>query len=413
MATDRNLIDGILNTGPHPQASPPPLPPELAGEESLPPRTEGPPDWIPEEPPEPFDPETSEEIIFPEEAIDSAGSQKAPSNGIDTWAYYLPFHFHGERRWGIYVKESGIRELARRLTNRLPLGVTSSIPIYDIAFDLLYEHEFFHHKVEVACSRLQYPGLLAGCQPMYPSYFSDTYASNHEEMLANAAAITSLKRPSPSREPRTRTRTQRIWDHMPSHLEGALKQAAIDEFLTHPRPYCDFHRYLRAMPRGRKIILSRMLDAAAVQHPVGLLQPHDPLRPMLRESGYFHDIERRSTGCPVRIVFDLGQMRWVRRFPAEYGLQVFVYTNDHRPKHIHVLETQEDKRREKHRYLWPEVLEDPNTALYKVTSEAKESEDYTEKVKDTHVSSLKKLKKYLDKHHKVIGRKVHKVYGAD
>lgn len=52
----------------------------------------------------------------------------------------------------------------------------------NLAYQVLYEHEMFHHQCELVASL----GELAWLDEMYPAYFSDKKAAENEEAMANA-----------------------------------------------------------------------------------------------------------------------------------------------------------------------------------------------------------------------------------
>ena len=244
MHRDRRLIETVIDDGPFapdepPESSPEELPrvddrPVEVPEdwEMRPPR----PDWVPDldEYPASLDavriwPDDNIDIdaLAESDAVPSAGTPAYPPNGIDAWAYYKPFHFYRHRDWGIFLLESGIAELSRRiLQGAQPVGADRFL-IPTLAKNALYLHEFFHHITEVACSRLQHVGKLAGAQPAYPSYFGDRYGSFFEEILANAHAIRELKR----------TRTLSFAAHQ--NYTNAVDNL-VDEFRKHAPPYSLF-----------------------------------------------------------------------------------------------------------------------------------------------------------------------------
>lgn len=115
----------------------------------------------------------------------------------DTCAWYQPIHFYGHD-WGIYVKESCVKQLARRLNHEMERSRSIVHPIsypsryikalLRASFALYYRHELFHHKTECLGLRLH----VAEQQPRYVNYFNKVYIpttntdSQLEESLANA-----------------------------------------------------------------------------------------------------------------------------------------------------------------------------------------------------------------------------------
>lgn len=128
-----------------------------------------PPDWIPDEsltvpletvPVGPEDEITIDAEDFPN-GLDLYPPRSSPHSDaqappFDALAYYLPFHFY-RTRWGIYLSETGILEVTRQVLGSHRLALTDRWVI-GFAARALFLHEFFHHAVEVACSRLEFPG---------------------------------------------------------------------------------------------------------------------------------------------------------------------------------------------------------------------------------------------------------------
>ncbi|MGH7062639.1 MAG: hypothetical protein ACREET_01025 [Stellaceae bacterium] len=176
---------------------------------------------------------------------DSPMGSVAPA--FDALAYYLPFHFY-LKKWGIYIKASGILELTRRIVGRSDLCKNERW-LVGFAAQCLFLHEFFHHSTEAACSRLEYPmaPLWANSgKDLYSSYFADQCGGSVEEALANANVARCIRRyfrnvPDPQSYDLTK--------------QGLLK--AMDD---QPAPYKEFRRFLANGPhaRGRDHLIDRM-----------------------------------------------------------------------------------------------------------------------------------------------------------
>ena len=93
--------------------------------------------------------------------------------------------------------------------------------------------------------------------------------------------------------------------------------------------YCDFSKWLppRFTNGERHVSVSMTKTAAVINFLTGVQHPAEFL---------FRNASGRPV--PVYIVLDLS-VPWVRvakPFPKAFGLQAFVYSNDHRPPHIHI-----------------------------------------------------------------------------
>ena len=69
---------------------------------------------------------------------------------------------------------------------------------------------------------------------------------------------------------------------------------------------------------------------------------------------YFAEVTPVVSDYPLYLVLDRhgSHLRIARPFPKMLGLQVFVYSNDHTPVHIHVRDLDGDIST---RYLWPSL----------------------------------------------------------
>jgi hypothetical protein len=240
-------------------------------------------------------------------------------------AFYLPFHFY-RTAWGIYIRAAGVWALARRLAlpRKLP-----DLSVLACAYNLLLEHERLHFCAEYAASRIE----VVTAQACYDAYFKDKDANLHEEALANARALRGLRRRTPSK----------------------LVQAAEAWMATQGPGYCDFNEWLP--PR----FTDGERRAAVLMTSVAALTNRLDLSPMPASASSYawhpadflfrHAAERL---IPVYIVLDLS-VPWVRiakPFPKGFGLQVYVYSNDHKPPHIHIERPPGTPRT---RYQWPEL----------------------------------------------------------
>lgn len=228
------------------------------------------------------------------------------------FAYYLPFHFY-RTSWGIYIRAYGIDRLARLLTVPAPLTPAG----VSFAFNLLLEHERLHFLAEIAASKLE----VAFCQPSYEPYFRNTEAAFHEEAVANAHTLSSAKR----------------------GFANPLVKTASSWMSKQDPGYSDYHQWLGPLlPIGQRKASAVMVDAkpgikvmGRVVGPQGfhLLTP----RPQNWPGEFLFD-ERRRMRPPIYLVVDVPVpwLRVVKPFPKQFGLQVLVHTNDHKPPHIHI-----------------------------------------------------------------------------
>ena len=324
----------------------------------------------------------NEEIIWePDGQADDDLSEPsrvvAESPNVDLYAYYLPFHFY-RRRWGVYIKASGILAIAAHLSKE---RFASSLTYYQLnsVFRVLLEHELFHHRVELACARAEIPMLdllRANGVPdsPYQWYFFDSDGGLHEEAMANANAIRELGK----------------WQAKASstHSKNRAFEARMSSFLeSQPAGYRDFGLWVddrrfrlgkeKVIDEFRRSLLPRALKVKS-DLPSGLVPGHV----------YFR--ERGVQGCPVYLVMDSASrhLRRVRPFPRAFGMRILVHTNDHPPPHVHL---ERPVGKEYGRYSWPDF--EPLKGAAPIPRALK-----------------KDLGGYLEEYGKGIGNKIDEVY---
>jgi hypothetical protein len=234
---------------------------------------------------------------------------RRPDLPIDTLAYYLPFHLHGD--WGIYLREGGLLAVASILKGS-PLSPGDSALIA-CGHRLLLDHEFTHFQAEVACARAE----VVVKRRLYDGYFHDGFAAAHEESLANASAFRGLRRePTPLQE--------RVAKWMKRQGPG----------------YRDFERWVRygTFAEGCR---------RASQHMLKSLSAARASRPEPAE--FLFDSVRRFKP-PVYMVLDVSLASTLKPFPKAHGMRVLVHTRDHPPPHIHI---EIPPGRAFTRYEWP------------------------------------------------------------
>ena len=270
----------------------------------------------------------------------------------ETLAYYLPYHFYRES-WGIYIRAAGVCALADRLQ---PKDGSNDVKVMDFSQRLLLEHERFHFFAEYAASRLE----VAHGEPCYEAYFKNAEAALHEEGVANAHSIRTVRRLG----------------------EQNLTNAAKAWMDKQPEGYREFRMWLAPnFEKGRRLAAKRMFPKKAALIRT-MLESKIPY-PGPAEFLFFHINPRRS---PVYVVLDTG-VPWLtvaKPFPKDYGLQVHVRTHDHKPEHIHI---DYPPGKPYTRYLFPELVPYPNDPGLRSSGE-------------------KNLRKYVAKHGSDIDRKV-------
>ena len=119
-----------------------------------------------------------------------AAGTPPPLADPDAFAWYQPIHYFGER-WGVFVRESGIGEVAERLarfvrTSRDPDLVSRECE--RTAHACLRLHEAFHHKVESAAIRMEIVSKVERYKPYDDQVFCPLRADNSRDLLEEALA---------------------------------------------------------------------------------------------------------------------------------------------------------------------------------------------------------------------------------
>jgi len=169
----------------------------------------------------------------------------------------------------------------------------------------------------------------------YATYFGNKEASLHEEALANARALRSI-----------------ILRH--SFFSDLVDKA--DRWMrTQCAGYCDFYKWLPPC-----FINGERRTYAFMTWPATGINPITPSPMPSGESAYAshpaeflfrHAAERR---VPIYIILDpsVPLVQIAKPFPKDFGLQIFVHTNDHKPPHIHI---ECPPGTPYTRYQWPEL----------------------------------------------------------
>ena len=173
----------------------------------------------------PQDPSEKEINAFgghPGGLIKNPNGSTGKTTPIDALAFYLPYHSY-PNYWGIYLLPEGIIQIMIEMKDFFKYHKISQLDQVRICKNMLYHHEFYHHRVESFGTRLEavlnQPCYLNGFTPRYntTALTSDCF----EEICANSY---------------TREETLRKI-HCNSKLKDDLKMAINDWFRNQPDGY--------------------------------------------------------------------------------------------------------------------------------------------------------------------------------
>ena len=122
----------------------------------------------------------------------AGGEEHTPGDGIiDVLAWYQPIHYHGYG-WGIYIYESAIVDIAKSIISYLPSSrrcqFDAQVGALRSAFQTLFLHEVFHHKVESFAIMLEVIGRKSHYVPYHELVYQPLFGTDDliEEGLACA-----------------------------------------------------------------------------------------------------------------------------------------------------------------------------------------------------------------------------------
>jgi hypothetical protein len=132
---------------------------------------------------------------FPERVKN--GESILKEHGFEAVGWYQSYHMWNEDTWGIYLHAEKLEDMACMLYDDLSnAGEHSQGLAVLLAVNLIYQHEFFHARVDACLSWLE----LTSRQPKHLKYVSNVYKALKgtdallEEALANWFAMTWLNK---------------------------------------------------------------------------------------------------------------------------------------------------------------------------------------------------------------------------
>lgn len=261
----------------------------------------------------------------------------ASPHGVDVLAYYLPYHFYGKKVWGIYLRATGILELAASIKGSVvSRGDDDAVRA---STRVLFNHEFFHCHTEAAATRAE----VVVRDAVYRHYFHDRHAAEREEAMANAAAYRLLEKSFP-----VFAKAVREW---------MIRQGPGYRRFGDYGASKDFHKGKRQCSQHIvRFVPSRFDDPlASACRQAGTLPPWPlpPLHPKLPSEFLFGKISPRSV--PTYLVIEPGIAQQVLRPLAKFaGVRVQAHrSREHLPPHFHV---EIPPGKERTRYIWPTLL---------------------------------------------------------
>lgn len=324
---------------------------------------------------------------------DSPGqNRRGATLPFDASAYYLPFHYY-RSDWGVYLLASGILDLVGELI-RHRLRLKPERWLIGFAARALWLHELFHHRAEIACSRLELPlpAPRAGASN-YSDYFHDRIGSFYEEAIANAYVARNI---------------ERYYKDIEETEEFVTARFALLDVMDHqPKPYGLWHQRVGNGPygRGRDTLINRMFQRWLPSSPAPAA--------ILGSALYFGHPHHEAEACPVYMVLDqTGPLiRVGKPFPKFVGLQVFVHSNDHRPPHFHVRDLDSGNET---RYLWPPYPNDAGATGALLANWDGQTPPLRLYPNDPPLPGRKQehLQEYLAKYRRQMAARVNAVYGS-
>ena len=150
--------------------------------------------------------------------IDSTLEEVEQIEGMEAYGWYNPKGNDNERDWGIYIRTSAPEEIANRFFSHL----TDRYEAWELAFELILYHEYFHFLSQYHCDR------LSTSQPHDEKYWNYIRAwmadlpNAIEEAVANAFAFRKLR----------------------SSMDEETQRNVSIWYANQPTPYDEYHNFL-------------------------------------------------------------------------------------------------------------------------------------------------------------------------
>jgi hypothetical protein len=317
--------------------------------------------------------------------IDREGiKSQMKDKGIEAIAFYAPYHFFGDRHWGIYYYADATAYFCEELFGKVNTNTLKR------AITIIREHELFHFTIEVMFTMLE----LIFRTPIYKPMWYDQKAKELEEALATAVKF--------------------------NKSSGQLKSKLNKLLSTLPNGYKNYSNYIseQDFKQGLTDLIFPVLQSKLIRQNLDrvfqeLKELTDPstkdklfqnileffnnfisLHPspiyVIFFTHYPYLLPREDV--PERLLIKRGD-KWIvsgPRFPVYNGCKVDVYVGDHEPPHIHIFIPPDE---EKGSYYYPSLQpyrKDKNVPPPPLSnSDKKKLRNYFKKYGDKIVEKLK------------------------
>ena len=311
--------------------------------------------------------------------IDREGvKSQMKDKGIEAIAFYAPYHFFGDRYWGIYYYADATAYFCEELFGKVNTNTLKR------AITIIREHELFHFTIEVMFTMLE----LIFRTPIYKPIQNDQKAKELEEALATAVKF--------------------------NKSSGQLKSKLKKLLSTLPNGYKNYGNYISEQdfkqgltdlifPVLRSKLIIQNLDQALAdlsskdklfQEIMKFFNNFISLHPSPIYTIFFthYPYLLPREDVPERLLIKHGD-KWIvsgPRFPVYNGCKVDVYVGDHEPPHIHIFIPPDE---EKGSYYYPSLQpyrKDKNVPPPPLSnSDKKKLRNYFKKYGDKIVEKLK------------------------
>jgi hypothetical protein len=306
--------------------------------------------------------------------IDRKGIEsQMKDKGIEAIAFYAPYHFFGDRYWGIYYYADATAYFCEELFGKVNTNTLKR------AITIIREHELFHFTIEVMFTMLE----LIFRTPIYKPIQNDQKARELEEALATAVKF--------------------------NKSSGQLKSKLKKLLSTLPNGYKNYGNYIseQGFKQGLTDLIFPVLQSKLIRQNLNQvladLSSKDKVAQNILEffnnfislhpspiyaiffTHYPYLLPREDV--PERLLIKRGD-KWIvsgPKLPEYNGCKVDAYVGEHEPPHIHIF-IPPDK--EKGKYLYPS-LEPYKDEPPLSNSDKKKLRNYFKKYGDKIVEKLK------------------------
>jgi hypothetical protein len=279
--------------------------------------------------------------------IDKEGIEsQMKDKGIEAIAFYAPYHFFGDRYWGIYYYADATAYFCEELFGKVNTNTLKR------AITIIREHELFHFTIEVMFTMLE----LIFRTPIYEPLWYDQKAKELEEALATAVKFNKSSGQLKSKLNKLLSTLPNGYKNYSNYIsEQDFKQGLTDLIFPVLRSKLIRQNLDRVFQELKELTDPSTKDKL-FQNILEFFNNFISLHPSPIYAIFFthYPYLLPREDVPERLLIKHGD-KWIvsgPRFPVYNGCKVDVYVGDHEPPHIHIFIPPDE---EKGSYYYPSL----------------------------------------------------------